>query len=67
VTRLRRELDALYDEGRIYYGLHESSQALMTCYVQGLDDGAHVHFVDGGSGGYALAAKQLKRQMSGGR
>jgi hypothetical protein len=67
VTRLRRELDALYDEGRIYYGLHESPQALMTCYVQGLDDGEHVHFVDGGSGGYALAAKQLKRQMSGGR
>ena len=42
--------------------LRLASQALMTCFVYGLDEGEHVHFVDGGGGGYALAAKQFKAQ-----
>jgi hypothetical protein len=37
----------------------------MTCYVQNLSDTAHIHFVDGGDGGYAMAAKQLKQQLRG--
>lgn len=43
---------------KIFYGTHSSSTALMTCFVKSNTD--HIHFVDGGSGGYALAAKQLK-------
>ena len=35
----------------------------MTCYVNGLEDGQHIHFIDGGDGGYAVAAKQLKQQL----
>ena len=35
----------------------------MTCYVPSFSDGKHVHFIDGGDGGYAIAAKQLKQQM----
>jgi len=32
----------------------------MTCIVPSIADSSHVHFVDGASGGYALAAKRLK-------
>jgi hypothetical protein len=50
-------------KGEIVYGIHESSQALMTCLVFSLA-GNHVHFVDGADGGYALAAKQMKQQIA---
>ena len=35
----------------------------MTCFLQKLEDGKHIHFIDGGDGGYAIAAKQLKAQI----
>lgn len=60
--KIRALFETLRGAGRITYGLHESDQALMTCFVQGLDDGEHIHFVDGGGGGYAMAAKALKAQ-----
>ena len=47
---------------RLAYGIHTSSFAMMTCIIDGYE-GDHLHFVDGGDGGYALAAKQLKRQL----
>jgi hypothetical protein len=50
-------------QGQIVYGIHESSEALMTCLVFSLV-GDHVHLIDGADGGYALAAKQLKQQMT---
>jgi hypothetical protein len=56
-------LDAERANDQLWYGLHESDTSLMTCYVQGLNQGNHVHFVDGGDGGYAMASKQLKAQM----
>jgi len=34
--------------------------ALMTCLVTSTADSLHVHFVDGGGGGYTNAAKKLK-------
>jgi len=37
----------------------------MTCYFHGPEDGQHIHFIDGGDGGYAMAAKQLKAQLNG--
>jgi Protein of unknown function (DUF3095) len=49
--------------GDLSYGIHYSSASLMTCYVNGLEDGQHIHFIDGGDGGYAVAAKQLKQQL----
>lgn len=48
-------------EGRIFYGLHVASEALMTCMVFTSTD--HIHFIDGANGGYAMAAKQLKEQL----
>jgi hypothetical protein len=43
--------------------MHKSREALMTCIVQSYN-GNHLHFVDGSDGGYALAARELKRRLS---
>jgi len=66
-TRDQREkilaaLEKMKAERAIVYGAHFSNEALMTCLVFQLDN--HIHFVDGSGGGYALAAKQLKAQLS---
>ena len=50
--------------GDIVYGLHASPHALMTCLLQSMRDGGHIHFIDGSDGGYAMAAKQLKGQLA---
>lgn len=50
-------------KGEIFYGVHRSSSALMTCFVENLQVGGHLHFIDGADGGYAIAAKMLKLQM----
>ena len=52
-----------HTEGKIYYGIHLSDTAIMTCQFSGFEDGQHLHFIDGGNGGYAMAAKQLKQQI----
>lgn len=49
--------------GTLVYGVHESKTALMTCFVQNMEED-HLHFIDGGDGGYTLAAKQLKSQLA---
>lgn len=57
-------LEEARSNGKIFYGALESDSALLTCFVQRLTEGQHIHFVDGNHGGYALAAKQLKSQMA---
>jgi Protein of unknown function (DUF3095) len=42
--------------------MHVSQTALMTCLVTSPTESLHVHFVDGGDGGYTSAAKTLKAQ-----
>lgn len=64
VSKIRAYLDTLYRQGFIYYGLHESDHAIMTCLVGSVADGDHIHFIDGGAGGYAMAAKTLKEQLA---
>ena len=59
---LRSCLDELHRAGRLVYGLHSSREALLTCIVFSHDRN-HLHFVDGSDGGYALAARALKRQL----
>lgn len=61
-TQLEEYLEGLYREGKIYYGVHSSDRALMTCVLHASSE-REVHFVDAADGGYALAARQLKRQV----
>ena len=56
VQQIRKRLDTARHEGSIYYGVTESDSALLTCFVQHMTPGGHLHFVDGSQGGYAAAA-----------
>lgn len=56
-------MEILYKEGKLNYGIFLSETAIMTCYLEDLGDGQHIHFIDGGDGGYSMAAKQLKAQV----
>jgi hypothetical protein len=62
--RLVQYLDAQMNAGALFYGIQISDSALMTCMVFDRKE-RHLHFVDGASGGYALAAKQMKGQLAG--
>ena len=66
-TEQRKKLVEYLEEqmkaGTLVYGIQISDSALMTCMVFDRKD-RHLHFVDGASGGYALAAKQMKNQMA---
>ena len=42
------------------YGIHRQDAALITCFVVNPMQRDHMHFIDGASGGYALAAAQMK-------
>ncbi len=55
-------LESRYSKKEIFYGIHSSKTALMTCLVFDRS-GEHIHFMDGNDGGYALAAVGLKAQM----
>jgi hypothetical protein len=61
-AQLEAFLEAEHHAGKLAYGMHKSREALMTCIVQN-HNGNHQHFVDGSDGGYALAAKELKRRL----
>ena len=60
---LQNYLESQRKNGLLVYGLHHSAEAIMTCLVltAGQD---HAHFVDGSDGGYAVAAKMLKKQLA---
>ncbi len=53
-------IDFLENTKGVSFGFHKSDTALMTCLVDGLGQGEHIHFIDGGAGGYTLAAAQMK-------
>lgn len=42
------------------FGLHRQEEALITCIVPSMRERDHMHFIDGASGGYALAAAAMK-------
>ncbi len=65
LNQIESELKRLHQNGYIYYGIHQSNEAIMTCmlYTSESKEG-HIHFIDGGGGGYAMAALQLKQQIS---
>ncbi len=62
--KFEKYLQDLYSQKKIYYGLFVSDRALMTCLMRTRTN-QEVHFIDAADGGYAMAAKQLKRQLAG--
>ncbi|WP_267879392.1 DUF3095 domain-containing protein [Sneathiella glossodoripedis] len=64
ITAIEECLNAFHEQKKIAYGLQSSDNALMTCLVFNMAEGAHVHFVDGGDGGFAFAATGMKRQLA---
>lgn len=59
---LEAYLASEFRAGRLAYGMYKSREALVTCLVRSCN-GNHLHFVDGSDGGYALAARGLKKQI----
>ncbi len=64
--KIEEYLQLQYQQKKLYFGVHISDRALMTCLVFERN-GRQVHFIDGADGGYALAAKQLKSQIKSSR
>jgi hypothetical protein len=58
--RLERLLAEAQEAGIVRYGLHRQDSALMTCFVPSPTRSDHIHFVDGATGGYTMAARALK-------
>jgi hypothetical protein len=61
--RIEQRLERAAGENIARFGLHRQSAALMTCIVPSIAENNHLHFVDGAAGGYAMAARQLKRAI----
>jgi hypothetical protein len=64
IPAIRAYLDEQCERGALSYGIHLSDTALMTCLVESATEQKHVHFVDGGEGGYTQAAKELKQRVA---
>jgi len=62
IAIFEKYLEKKYQDREIFYGIHQSSSSLITCLVFTEAD-FEVHFVDGSDGGYAYAAKGLKKQL----
>jgi hypothetical protein len=57
-------LKAGYAAGDLVFGLHVSTSALMTCFVEDIGKSRHIHFVDGADGGFSLAAAEFKKRQA---
>jgi hypothetical protein len=64
IAAIRAHLDARSARGELNYGIHVSDTALMTCLVESARDYRHVHFIDGGDGGYTMAAREMKARIA---
>jgi len=64
IDEIQALLQTYHENRQVAYGVHLSETALMTCLVFNLAEGAHLHFVDGGDGGFAFAATQMKQQLA---
>ena len=61
ITEIEKILSTAQEAGTAFFGLYRQDSAVMTCIIPSPFTNDHMHFVDGGSGGYALAAVQLKK------
>ena len=59
-ARIEALLAGARARGVARYGTHREDAALMTCIAPLPSRSDHVHFIDGASGGYTLAAMQIK-------
>jgi hypothetical protein len=64
LRRIEERLERAEREGVCSYGLHRQDSALMTCIVATPLQRDHIHFIDGASGGYAMAATSLKAKTA---
>jgi len=62
-TQLVQVLDEMEKTKEIIYGIFVSNQSVMSCYVRDIN-AQHIHFIDGGNGGYTKAAVLLKEKMN---
>ena len=60
IDHIKRYLDDCASRQMLRFGMDVSDTALMTCLVTSANEGLHVHFIDGGGGGYTNAARSLK-------
>jgi hypothetical protein len=60
IEMVRAFMEERQARGELQYGMHISDYAVMTCFVTTPSQNEHVHFIDGGDGGYTTAATQLK-------
>lgn len=59
LKRIENLLEEAQAKGIARYGLHRQQSALMTCFVPTPLSRDHMHFIDGASGGYAVAASKI--------
>ena len=64
IALIRAHLDERMARGELNYGIHVSDTALMTCLVDSPSEYRHVHFIDGGDGGYTMAAREMKARSA---
>nr|WP_316655416.1 DUF3095 domain-containing protein [uncultured Gellertiella sp.] len=62
---IRARLQEAEADGICQFGLHVQDTALVTCLVPTPLSRDHMHFIDGGSGGYAMAATRIKQGLAG--
>jgi len=62
-NELKEYLEEEYKNKNILYGIHKADSSLMTCLIFERH-GRHIHFVDASNGGYAIAAKDLKKRSN---
>ncbi|MBY0517303.1 MAG: DUF3095 domain-containing protein [Bacteriovoracaceae bacterium] len=63
IQAIKTYLEKKYAAGDLFYGTFETDCSLMTCFVDGLGQGEHIHFIDAENGGYTAAAIMMKKQM----
>lgn len=56
-------LTQLNEDKKIVFGVHDAPSSIVTCMIKDYDKN-HTHFLDVSNGGYAMAAKQMKKQIS---
>ncbi len=64
VVAIRTLLEQMHSGGDLEFGLFETEQAQITCLLLDLESSQHLHFVDGGNGGFYEASKELKKQSA---